>query len=60
MEEGGERWSKPHVATLALHSLFELRKGIVSGTVMLDVDANNLVEITGKYYKRLIFIVLDP
>lgn len=48
MEEGGERWSKPHVATLALHSLFELRKGIMSGTVMLDVNANNLLEITGK------------
>jgi hypothetical protein len=35
------------VATLALHSLFELRKGIMSGTVMLDVNANNLLEITG-------------
>ena len=25
VEEGGSRWSKPHVATLSLHSLFELR-----------------------------------
>uniref|UniRef100_A0A8D0H926 Anion exchange protein n=1 Tax=Sphenodon punctatus TaxID=8508 RepID=A0A8D0H926_SPHPU len=25
VEEGGERWSKPHVTTLSLHSLFELR-----------------------------------
>lgn len=25
VEEGGNRWSKPHVATLSLHSLFELR-----------------------------------
>ena len=47
MEEGGERWSKPHVATLSLHSLFELRKGIMSGTVMLDVDATNLLQVTG-------------
>ncbi|KAI0212947.1 Sodium-driven chloride bicarbonate exchanger [Lamellibrachia satsuma] len=45
VEEGGERWSKPHVATLSLHSLFELRKGIMSGTVMLDVDANNLSQL---------------
>ena len=47
VEEGGERWSKPYVATLSLHSLFELRKGIMSGTVMLDLDANNLHQITG-------------
>lgn len=48
VEEGGERWSKPHVATLSLHSLFELRKGIVSGTVMLDLEANNLFQVTSK------------
>jgi len=46
VEEGGERWSKPHVATLSLHSLFELRKGILSGTVMLDLAASNIQEIT--------------
>jgi hypothetical protein len=46
VEEAGERWSKPHVATLSLHSLFELRKGMASGTVMLDVDATNLIQIT--------------
>ncbi len=50
VEEGGERWSKPFVATLALHSLFELRKGIMSGTVMLDLDAGTLPQITGKWY----------
>ena len=47
VEEGGERWSKPHVATLSLHSLFELRKGIMTGTVMLDLEANNLFQVTG-------------
>jgi len=46
VEEGGERWSKPHVATLSLHSLFELRKGIMSGSVMLDLDAANMLTIT--------------
>lgn len=25
VEEGGNRWSKPHVATLSLHALFQLR-----------------------------------
>jgi sodium bicarbonate transporter 10 len=27
VEEGGNRWSKPHVATLSLHALFQLRLG---------------------------------
>lgn len=42
VEEGGDRWSKPHVATLSLHSLFELRNLLLTGTVMLDMEANNL------------------
>ena len=32
VEEGGNRWSKPHVATLSLHSLFELRSFLLNGT----------------------------
>ncbi|XP_030384749.1 electroneutral sodium bicarbonate exchanger 1 isoform X4 [Scaptodrosophila lebanonensis] len=42
VEEGGNRWSKPHVATLSLHSLFELRTLLQNGTVMLDMEAQNL------------------
>ncbi|KAH8281565.1 hypothetical protein KR054_001591, partial [Drosophila jambulina] len=42
VEEGGNRWSKPHVATLSLHSLFELRRLLVNGSVMLDMEADNL------------------
>ncbi|XP_069189447.1 electroneutral sodium bicarbonate exchanger 1-like isoform X15 [Procambarus clarkii] len=46
VEEGGERWSKPHVATLSLHSLFELRSFILNGTVILDMDATSLEQIS--------------
>ncbi|XP_045135617.1 sodium bicarbonate cotransporter 3-like isoform X11 [Portunus trituberculatus] len=46
VEEGGERWSKPHVATLSLHSLFELRSFLLNGTVILDMDASSLEQIT--------------
>ncbi|KRG03365.1 sodium bicarbonate cotransporter 3 isoform X10 [Drosophila mojavensis] len=42
VEEGGNRWSKPHVATLSLHALFELRGLLTNGTVMLDMEASNL------------------
>uniref|UniRef100_A0A8C2JHS8 Solute carrier family 4 member 10b n=1 Tax=Cyprinus carpio TaxID=7962 RepID=A0A8C2JHS8_CYPCA len=45
VEDGGERWSKPYVATLSLHSLFELRSCIINGTVMLDMRASSLEEI---------------
>ncbi|XP_035906901.1 electrogenic sodium bicarbonate cotransporter 1 isoform X4 [Anopheles stephensi] len=45
VEEGGNRWSKPHVATLSLHSLFELRSLLLNGTVMLDMEAVSLEQI---------------
>ncbi|XP_015214444.1 sodium-driven chloride bicarbonate exchanger isoform X1 [Lepisosteus oculatus] len=45
VEDGGERWSKPYVATLSLHSLFELRSCILNGIVLLDMRANMLEEI---------------
>ena len=47
IEEGGEKWSKPHVASLSLHSLFDLRVCMVKGTVLLDLAANNLEQISG-------------
>ena len=46
IEEGGEKWSKPHVASLSLHSLFDLRVCMVKGTVLLDLAANNLEQIS--------------
>ncbi|XP_012274135.1 electroneutral sodium bicarbonate exchanger 1 isoform X1 [Orussus abietinus] len=45
VEEGGNRWSKPHVATLSLHSLFELRSLLLNGTVMLDMEASSLEQV---------------
>ncbi|KAM3615007.1 uncharacterized protein V6R79_022083 [Siganus canaliculatus] len=45
VEDGGERWSKPYVATLSLHSLFELRSCILNGTVLLDMRADTIDEI---------------
>ncbi|KAJ9596826.1 hypothetical protein L9F63_012159, partial [Diploptera punctata] len=45
VEEGGNRWSKPHVATLTLHSLFELRSMLLNGTVMLDMEASSLEQV---------------
>lgn len=54
VEDGGERWSKPYVATLSLHSLFELRSCILNGTVMLDMRANSLEEIAGTEFENIV------
>uniref|UniRef100_A0A8C6IMG2 Anion exchange protein n=1 Tax=Melopsittacus undulatus TaxID=13146 RepID=A0A8C6IMG2_MELUD len=45
VEDGGERWSKPYVATLSLHSLFELRSCLLNGMLLLDVSAGSMEEI---------------
>lgn len=50
VEDGGERWSKPYVATLSLHSLFELRSCIINGSVLLDMHADCIEEIAGETY----------
>uniref|UniRef100_A0A6P7GV83 Anion exchange protein n=1 Tax=Diabrotica virgifera virgifera TaxID=50390 RepID=A0A6P7GV83_DIAVI len=54
VEEGGNRWSKPHVATLSLHSLFELRSLLLNGTVILDMEAMSLEQIADLVLDNLI------
>lgn len=54
VEEGGDRWSKPHVATISLHSLFELRSCILNGTVMLDLDAASLDQIVDLVLENMV------
>jgi len=43
--EQNDRWGKPHIASLSFHSLLELRKGIESGTVLLDLECFDLSSI---------------
>lgn len=45
VEENGERWSKPHVATLSLYSLFELRNCLANGLIMLNLEAFTMEQI---------------
>ena len=45
VEEGSNRWSKPHVSSLSMHSLIELRNLILKGTVFLDLEAEDLNQI---------------
>ncbi|XP_009869816.1 PREDICTED: electrogenic sodium bicarbonate cotransporter 1-like, partial [Apaloderma vittatum] len=48
MEDGGERWSAPHVPALPLNSLFQLRMCLQKGTTLLDLDASSFKEIIDK------------
>ncbi|XP_023676484.1 electrogenic sodium bicarbonate cotransporter 4 isoform X1 [Paramormyrops kingsleyae] len=54
VEEGGERWSKPHVSTLSLHSLFELRTCLQTGTILLDLEGYCLPQIVDDIIERQI------
>lgn len=54
VEEGGERWSKPHVATLSLHSLFELRCSLLQGTCLLEMEATSIEQIADLILDQLI------
>ena len=47
VDVGADRWSKPHVSSLPLHSLFELRSCIMNGAVCLDMEADTLEQIAG-------------
>ncbi|XP_075712486.1 anion exchange protein 4 [Rhinoderma darwinii] len=53
-EDGGERWSKPHVTTLTLHSLFELRTCFERGIISLDAENRTFREIVEHILKQSI------
>lgn len=46
VEEGVDRWGKPHVASLSFHSLLNLRKCLEEGLVCLDMEEKDLPAIT--------------
>ncbi|XP_059157993.1 electroneutral sodium bicarbonate exchanger 1-like isoform X2 [Physella acuta] len=54
VEEGGMRWSKPHVASLSLHSLFELRSSLTTGACMLEMDATSIQQVADLLIDNLI------
>uniref|UniRef100_A0A8C3T3M5 Anion exchange protein n=1 Tax=Chelydra serpentina TaxID=8475 RepID=A0A8C3T3M5_CHESE len=60
VEDGGERWSKPHITTLSLHSLFELRTCIKKGTVLLHVaEASNALMLSFCVQEKVIATQID-
>lgn len=45
VEEGGKRWSKPHVASLSFHYILELRKCLLDGCVIVDAECYSMSQI---------------
>ena len=58
VEEGGERWSKPHVATLSLHSLFELRNCLMNHSVLLDVEVSSMDDVVQQIVNQPVYSYL--
>ncbi|KAH3715008.1 sodium bicarbonate cotransporter 3-like [Dreissena polymorpha] len=54
VEEGGKRWSKPHVASLSMHAILETRKYLMDGFQLLDLDVYSYGELTDKLLDDLI------
>ncbi|GJQ79533.1 hypothetical protein Trydic_g16380 [Trypoxylus dichotomus] len=53
VEEGVDRWGKPHVASLSFHSLLNLRKCLEDGLVILDMEEKDLPGIAYRISEEL-------
>ncbi|KAK6166324.1 hypothetical protein SNE40_023048 [Patella caerulea] len=61
VEEGGKRWSKPHVASLSMHSIVELRRFIRDSAMLLDEECYTVSQVIDKFLDEWISAGnLDP
>lgn len=67
VEEGSDRWGKPHVASLSFHSLLNLRRCLETGVVLLDLNEKDLPAVAYRVVEQvrspkesLLLHVTDP
>ena len=48
VEEGGKRWSKPHVSSLAMEALQDLQDILSKCPVLLDLEATQMSDVVGE------------
>lgn len=48
VEEGAERWGRPHIASLSFHSLLNVRRCLANGAILLDLDEREYPHIVLK------------
>ncbi|KJE97041.1 hypothetical protein CAOG_07527 [Capsaspora owczarzaki ATCC 30864] len=45
IDDQGDKWGKLHLSVVSIRSLFELRAGLMTGTMLFDIPAKNLQDI---------------
>lgn len=53
VEEGADRWGRPHVGSLSFHSLLNLRKCLETGVVLLDLEEKDLPGIAFRVVEQV-------
>lgn len=56
VEEGSDRWGRPHVAPLSFHSLLNLRLFLEQGVVLLDLEERDFPGISYKIIEMVIVL----
>ncbi|KAJ9594411.1 hypothetical protein L9F63_014169, partial [Diploptera punctata] len=61
VEEGAERWGRPHVASLSFHSLLNLRRCLETGVVLLDLEEKDLPGVAYRVVEQMVVDeLIDP
>uniref|UniRef100_A0A1A9WG61 Anion exchange protein n=1 Tax=Glossina brevipalpis TaxID=37001 RepID=A0A1A9WG61_9MUSC len=56
VQEGSDRWGKPHVASLSFHSLLNLRRCLETGVVLLDLNEKDLPAVAYRVVEQLLWM----
>ncbi|XP_017752632.1 PREDICTED: band 3 anion transport protein isoform X2 [Eufriesea mexicana] len=54
VEQGADRWGRPHVASLSFHSLLNLRKCLETGVVLLDLEERDLPGLAYRVVEQMV------
>lgn len=54
VEEGADRWGRPHVASLSFHSLLNLRRCLETGVVLLDLEERDLPGVAYRVSEQMV------
>ncbi|XP_308789.5 anion exchange protein 3 [Anopheles gambiae] len=54
LEEGADRWGRPHVAALSFHSLLNLRHCLETGVVLMNLEANDLSIVAHRVVEQMV------
>lgn len=54
VQEGSDRWGKPHVASLSFHSLLNLRRCLETGVVLMDLNEKDLPAVAYRVVEQMV------